>query len=60
MKERKLKVNLKNMTATEATDGPLRGHAAMPESPALLFSDGTTVRITKDHEGNLILKITEK
>jgi hypothetical protein len=60
MKERKLKINLKNMTASETGPQPLQGHASLPESPALLFSDGTTVRISKDHEGNLILRITEK
>ena len=63
MAERFLKVSLKNMTAAEASEEEARSilttHFAQPESPALLFSDGTSLRITKDREGNLMLRVNE-
>ena len=63
MKEHWMKLSLKNMSASEITkaefETPFTGHLAQPESPALLFSDGTSVRLLKDSEGNLMLRVTE-
>ena len=63
MKNRYLKISLKNLTSSEVSETeaqhPTQTHLAQPDTPALLFSDGTSVRITKDAEGNLMLHLSE-
>jgi hypothetical protein len=63
MKDHLLKVSLKNMSAREATEAEMGSiettHFSAPESPSLLFRDGTIVRISKDKDGNLMLRVTD-
>lgn len=62
MAQRIWKISLKNLTLEEVAAQDRQEtvtHLTGAESPALLFVDGTTVRITRDTEGQFVLRISE-